>query len=158
MENRFSNEDKIGRVFEEARQIGSVVGMAAMAKAENTPEAMIYLIGVTTGSLSLLARLAAGSEKAENDDQRLFAALLVVSCIEDTGDGSHNTMAFGPDRILDAMNAFEKYTGRKPDAFLNASMVQAARDVEKTGEEGIAMLDCLRKAASEARRNGTPLN
>ena len=93
-----------------------------------------------------------------SSDEVLFTALLVWHC-SPSNDGEKSLLAFDPSIILDAMESFEKFTGRKPDGFMIPAMAQAARDC---AAEGTAALDRFRasRAAEIAaqERGNSPLN
>lgn len=79
--------------------------------------------------------MAGAAQKSLNPDSFLFAALLAVRAGEnctvvtnaDKSIGIDCELHFGPNVILEAMQDFEKLTGRKPDANLDPEMVKAVQ-------------------------------
>lgn len=81
----------------------------------------------------------------------LFAALLTVRMSPEL-DHSNDTVPveFSPMVVLDAMDDFEKLTGKKPDPFLNPAMIASARKNEGIGRDAFIKF-------AEAHRNNPNL-
>lgn len=124
-------------------------------------EAIVGGVVVVANSMATLATFLNRGEDINGSvtpDEMLFTAFLVCRC-SPANDGEKSVLAFDPSIILDAMEDFEKFTGRKPDDFIIPAMAAAARDCAK---EGGALLDRFRteRAAeiAKAERGNSPLN
>ena len=123
-------------------------------------EALVGGVATVAGALHTLAAfLNKGDANGPvTPDEMLFAALLVWHCSPST-DGEKSVLVFDPSLILDTMESFEKFTGRKPDGFMIPALAKAARDC---AAEGTAALDRFRteRAAHIAaqERGNSPLN
>ena len=155
--------DITAQATDAARMLVSSVMAACgvVSKSKNGAcEALVGGIATVAGAIHMLAAFLNKGEinGPVTPDEMLFAALLVWHC-SPSNDGENSVLAFDPSIILDTMETFEKFTGRKPDSFMIPAMAQAARDC---AAEGAAALDRFRTArAAEIaaqERGNNPLN
>ena len=169
--NDMGKNDRLTSVTEQATDaartlVSSVMAAAGMAGKSLDPnagavEAIVGGVATIAGGLHTLAAFLNKSEDIQGpvtSDETLFTALLVWHC-SPANDGEKSTLVFDPSLILDAMESFERFTGRKPDGFMIPAMAQAARDC---AAEGNAVLEKFRadRAAhiAAAERGNSPLN
>lgn len=153
MEN-MSDNPKFNSAFDKLYQFVRAATQAAVTStATNAPEAICIAMATVTAGLSTLSMLIAPNGVTQPDeDTVLFAAILTAltapSCGKDTVQ-----FGFAPDVVFEALEMFERATGRKPDKSLLAAMVQAARTVGEHGEKPLAQF--METRAKQAPSTGT---
>ena len=116
------------------------------------PGKITLALAALSGPIAAVSLLCAKDGKNEHvtQDQVMFAGLLVAHCFEPLAN-SNVALQMSPGIVLDAINAWEKLTGKRAEDCLNADMVSAARTVEKVGADTFA-------AFMEAKRNQSKMN
>lgn len=163
-------------LFQAVSQAAATLASSATGAAKGRMEATYLNIGAVYGTLVSLAMTVGQNPDDEganaddfeptrriNPDTLLFSALLVVECVQpqcheskNIGNGmaaSINAVTFSPESVFNALLAFEKLTGRKPDSMLNRGMIQPAREL---GESGTVTLSDFMKKRPTAPGTPTP--
>lgn len=145
--------------FQKIGQAAADLSMAAINAGGTDRARMAHNVMAVASSSLMVLCMAIGNGKAETEsddnfnpaaritpDCLLFAALFTVAC-QDIGQASFATHQgqealalegscdIVPEHFLTAADQFEKLTGRKPDSFLFAGMVEAMRAVESQAAE-----------------------
>ena len=120
---------------------GSVVNALAMG------------LGAATGALAITAQIVTKKdEKFASQDQFLFTAILCALCYSPSSeqpkdDEGFAAFEYGVATLADAMDMFERATGRKPDDLLLEPMVAAARKAQAEGD--VALKSFLESRATK---------
>jgi hypothetical protein len=150
--------DKASKIYTVTRS----ATLAAGALGGNIVESIVMMMVAAGGSLGVVGGMLSNNTKSPEDpvsaDEMLFAAIL-VSVANPGTDGDRGIMAFDPSVIYDAMEMFERATGRKPDTFMIPAMAEAARSCAAQGAEALAKFQQERAAGIElAKRGDAKLN
>lgn len=131
-----SDNPIFNRVFEKTIEVSSALAQAASKSADTMPEAICLALAATSGAMGVVASLVQHEDDNADPsaDHVLFACLLVANTTSPVKGTKDAIFAFDPSVVLDTMVAFEKLTGRKPDALLLSNMVGAARDMARDGD------------------------
>ena len=127
-------------------------------------KATTYAITATAGALTVVAELTNKATKmggAVSFDEMLFAAILTAYVCQGTPGEDHGfgLIAWSPDVLRDAMLAFERVTGRKPELFMSEGLIALIAEVEAEGVKAWEQFRAMRAAAvAAAEREGKPLN
>lgn len=125
------------QVFDRSVEAAALLTLAAVGRMQGNPSAQVAVaVGVACSALMSVTAIVNNATfenmREPTDDDRLFAALLTyMVCRGSTAQGIQFDYHCGT--ILEAMNEFERVTGRRPDSFLRQDMVTAARDMEAAG-------------------------
>lgn len=133
------DDPRFAKLLDRITKAGEEFAQIALMASDDAAQNCTLLIAATIGPLAALTVQSARDAKSRpiTSDNVLFAALLVASAVEPVSDDGVK-LEFHRGIILDAMQAFEKLTGKKPDDMLNKHMVSAARAVEN---ESVTVLD-----------------
>jgi len=115
---------------------------------DHGPAKLTMAIAALTGPLAAIAILSS-KDGDLTEDMILFAALLAAKATGAEGGGDHISLSFSPGTILEAMEAFEKLTGKKADDVICEGMAEAARSVESAA---IIPLERFMQAARDKGR------
>lgn len=108
---------------------------AAALRHDGVVERMAMITACASAPLMAMATtIAAGGEKdfKLTPDHGLMAALMFSQMVNIVDKSTHS-VEYNVEMVLNAMNDFEKLTGRKPDDLLAPPMVKAARELEGSG-------------------------
>jgi hypothetical protein len=152
--------------FEKVQEAAHMLALIAVQACGQDRRAGVYTcMGVVTGALHIFAmavsqmpgEIEAGIEnfnatKRINADTLLFAAILAATAsremhgidVSDTTFAIEGIIEFGPAVIFDAMQTFERATGRQIDGFLPPDMVSAARDPAARAAQELDKIVALR--------------
>lgn len=155
-----THEEQAGKISEQAHMVGEMSAQALIAKVTSDGLPMPVAINVVSilaiGVVHSLAALVAkqgdprsedfNPEKGITPEALLFAVLLVNKIAPEHDAKSHGIHTeFSPFVIFEAMEAYEKLTGKQPDLYLNPQMVKAAREAGSQGKELFNALVASRK-------------
>lgn len=145
-----------------AHHAGEMLGQKLLTASDKEggrhPEAIYVMCCAVIGILHVLAMTVGKHDasmpkedfdptKSINPTTLLFSTLLANKVAPDYCHRSGGIQTeFGPHVIFEALEAYEKLTGRKPDDYLTPGMVSAAREAGTIGREVL-------NAFMDARRN-----
>lgn len=141
---------KDDKIFGDAFQAGSTISQSlAMECSQRGSKADILaaLLNLSAGIMNTIALLLVDHEKTEsmddfnpesvlNTDLVSFAHILACKSTVDV-TSKITTVELGPHVIWEALQAYERMTGAKPDKFLSAGLVKAGRSIGAEGSEVI---------------------
>jgi len=112
-----------------AAQAGAELAEVAALKTESLPAGMMAAISVGMGVMRTIAQLYAKRELSNpTQDEYTLAVLTLLAYADFSPEGME--VEHGIERHVALFDLFEKHTGRKPDSFVNPTLVQAVRMVE----------------------------
>jgi len=157
------------RVYNQFRQ----AACAAMAATPQDGEAAVVK-AIVTGALAgaatvhqlatLVGNTANGPADPVTADETLFAAILIALTCLGTNKGRNEdenlgVCAWDISVVYDAMEMFERATGRKADPVVLKPMAEAARESAAKGNEPFAEFRAQREATKvQAERGNSSLN
>lgn len=160
------------QLFDMVAKGTAMLSQQCYSKTRNGPDAVYVGIGAVIGALTSLALVIGENPgdqtdsdfdpgKRVNADTILFGALLAIESttvcgsrkLDSNTSATEHEVEFSPVIIMAALDSFEKFTGRRPDAKLCPQMVQAAR---MGADAGAVLLSELLKKRPMAPSTDTP--
>lgn len=118
---------------EEFAEILAEAALRLMDGPDRAPQAIVLQMVAMSGPMAMVAKLTAANGSRLNGDHILFAAILAALCTPQTREGV--SLEWSPQKMVDAMDMYERATGQKPDKMLFVPMVKAMREFQAEGAE-----------------------
>lgn len=161
--------DKLGnQVYDVSQKLTAAAVHTAQQGAgeEGCIQGIVIATVATAAPIHVLAAMINKSRKMDEPvsaDETLFAAILVAlvnpGTVQINADTMGSICGWDISVVHDAMEMFERATGKKPDSFLLPAMAKAACDMAQEGNQPFTKFREERAAArAQAERGNNPLN
>lgn len=149
MSNNMQDIPGFAALMQKVAEHGDLGAIGIAALPLNAPEKIALLLSLLSAPMSAIAALSRTKDEPITQDQMLFAALLVQAALQPNAQGV--AVDFGPHKLLEAAEAFEKLTGNKAEGRINSGMLEAARGLQKQGED--VVIDLMTRLSQKRSPN-----